>query len=113
MAAPDAWAAAGALMAASAPASRHAMVSRSPEGWFAVPASLQLKEAVGLGDEHEAVPELSGRLTAGRWGDDRTEQGRASDPQNRRPDVQADLAERFVVRVLDELVELSADRGCS
>lgn len=45
-----------ALIAASVPAHRPNRGSRSPERWFAVPASLQLKEAVGVGDQHEAIP---------------------------------------------------------
>src|ERR1019366_1399107 len=84
---------------------------RSPEGRFAVPAPLELEEAVRPGDHDQAVPESSGSFTARGWCDHGAEQGRAADAENGRPDIEADLVERLVVRVLDEWIELRACGG--
>ena len=45
----------------------HRSVERGP----AVPGALELEEAVRLGHEHQAVPQLAGRLAPGGGGDDR------------------------------------------
>ncbi len=47
----------------------------------------------------------------GGGGDDGPEQRGSRDPQDGRPDVKADVVGRLVVRVLDDLVELSTGGG--
>src|SRR5690349_16479551 len=82
----------------------------SVEGRLAVPAPLELEEAIRLGHQRYPVPQPPGRLAARRGRDDGTEDGVSADADDRRADVQADVVERLVVRVLDELVELGALR---
>src|SRR5690348_7122591 len=82
----------------------------SVERRLAVPAPLELEEAVRLGHQRDPVPQTAGRLAARRGRDDGTEDGVAADAHDRGADVQADVVERLVVRVLDELIELGAVR---
>jgi uncharacterized protein (DUF885 family) len=76
-----------------------------------VPAPLEFEETVRLGDQHQPVPQFAGGLAARGGRDDGAEQGLAPDPDHRGPDVQADVVERLVVRVLDLLIEFGALGG--
>src|ERR1700751_2214663 len=75
---------------------------------LAVAGALELEEAVGLADQRNTVEERPRSLAPGDRGDDGAEDRVATDPDHRRPDVDADLVERLVVRRLDQLVILLA-----
>src|SRR5215471_10822434 len=83
----------------------------SVERGLAVPGPLELEEPVRLGHQRQPVEQPPGGLALRRRGDDRAEDGVAAKPDDRGADVEPDRVERLVVRGLDLLVELRADRG--
>ena len=59
----------------------------SVEGRLAVPAPLELEEAIRLGHQRHPVPQPPGRLAARCGRDDGTEDGVSADADDRRADV--------------------------
>src|SRR5215469_2198552 len=91
---------------ASSTRSRADPLQISAELRLTVAGALQLEETVGLRDQRQAVKEPPSRLTFRRRGDHRTEDRVPADADDRRAHVQSHLVEGFVMRCLDDVVEL-------